>query len=77
MTQYEVRVKSFNSLGYNDTEHFYISKVEAFRKIKGVRNEGREAAPKIKIKGRSLVEQIKELASYHDNFITNLFYAQS
>jgi len=63
------------SLGYNDTEHFYISKIEAFRKIKRVWNESRRRS-KIKVKGRSLFEQIKELASYHDNFITNLFYAQ-
>jgi hypothetical protein len=65
-----------NSLGYNDGEHFCISKVEAFGKIKNVWNEGREAAPKIKVKGQSLFEQIRELASYHDNHITNLLYAQ-
>jgi hypothetical protein len=64
------------SLGYNNIEHFYISKIEAFRKIERIWNEGREVAPKIKVEGRNLFEQIKELTSYHDNFIINLFYAQ-
>ena len=35
------------SLGYNDSEHFFISKIEVFGKINNVWNEGKEAALKL------------------------------
>jgi hypothetical protein len=35
------------SLGYNDSEHFFISKIEVLGKINNVWNEGKETALKL------------------------------
>jgi hypothetical protein len=44
------------SLGYNDSEHFFISKIEVFGKIKNVWNEGKEAALKLMRQEQNLQE---------------------
>lgn len=65
----------FVSLGYNDAEHFRQNRAWAFKKVKGVWQESRKRS-KIKVKGRNIFDQIKELASYYDNNITILRYTQ-
>jgi len=67
--------QGFVSLGYNDTEHFRENRIWAFKKVKAVWNESRKRS-KIKVKGRNIFNQIKELASYYDHNITILRYAQ-
>ena len=62
--------------GYNDTEHFKQNRNWAFKKVKGIWNESRKRS-KIKVKGRTIFNQIKELASYYDNNITILHYTQT
>ena len=64
-----------SSFGYNDPEHFWMNRVEALRKIKALWNKSRRRS-KIKVKGRNFFNQIKELASYYDNYITILSFTQ-
>ena len=63
------------SLGYNDPEHFYLNRAEAFKKVKMIWNKSRKRS-KIKVKGRNIFNQIKDLASYYDHHITILRYTQ-
>jgi hypothetical protein len=45
------------SLGYNDSEHFFISKIEVFGKINNVWNEGKETALKLMRQEQNLQER--------------------
>ncbi len=68
-------VKPYFSLGYNDPEHFRKNRVWAFKKVKAVWNENMKRS-KINVRTQNIFNQIKELASYYENYIIILRYTQ-